>query len=79
MCLHRGPCDPCDERGRRFTVSYIVEDGQRFMVRDFGKKKTLVLGVPNQIIDADAAIAKTPFADTEPFNAGKFVSDIVGS
>ncbi len=79
MCLHRGPCDPCDENGRRFTVSYIVVDGQRLMCRDFGKKKTLVLGVPNQIIDADAAIANTPFADAKPFDPAQFVNDRVAS
>jgi hypothetical protein len=29
--------------------------------------------------DLQAELAKTPFADTEPFDAGKFVNDIVGS
>jgi hypothetical protein len=31
------------------------------------------------IIDADAAIKCTPFADVEPFDPGKFTRDIVGS
>jgi hypothetical protein len=29
--------------------------------------------------DLQAELAKTPFADTEPFDASQFVNDIVGS
>ena len=31
VCLHTGPCEPVDENGRRFAVSYTKEAGQTFM------------------------------------------------
>lgn len=31
MCTNPGPCDPVDENGRRFAVSYTKEAGQTFM------------------------------------------------
>ena len=66
LCLHDKSCEPIDAAGRRFTVSYSVEDGQTYMIRTYERK-------------AGAAIASTPFADAEPFNPAKFVSDRVGS
>jgi len=79
LCRHGSECEPLDADGRRFTVTYIEVDGQRLMCRDFGRKKALVLGVSDRIIDADAAIASTPFADAKPFDPARFVSDRVGS
>ena len=77
MCFHEGPCDPCDSKGHRFTVVYSVVDGQTLMAREYGRKKELVFGIPDEIINADAAIAGTAFADAVPFDPAKFISDIV--
>lgn len=85
LCLHDKTCEPIDAAGRRFAVSYSVENGQTFMTRTYERK------APGRILDADTlqaaatmrkagtAIASTPFADAEPFNPAKFVSDRVGS
>jgi hypothetical protein len=35
--------------------------------------------VRDEIIDADDALKDTPFADVEPFDPEKFVSDVIGS
>ena len=86
MCLHDGPCQPLDSDGRYFTVSYIEIEGQRLMCKTFTKSPTL-----SRIIDAEtaqaamgiqgaaAAIQGTIFADTEPFDPKKAVTDLVGS
>ena len=71
MCLHDKSCEPIDAAGRRFTVSYSVEDGQTYMIRTYM--------IRTYERKAGAAIASTPFADAEPFNPAKFVSDRVGS
>jgi hypothetical protein len=84
MCTLGAPCNPCDDKGRNFQVSYSEVDGQRLMVKTYSAK-------PLSIIDADtlqaakvmqgseSAIAGTPFADRTPFDAGKRVTDLVGS
>jgi len=106
VCLHNGPCEPVDENGRRFAVSYTKEAGQTFMHKTpvplarTGNKATCgnrcmcqpenhggtgacgkSLEIP-QVVSADdlqAALASTMFADTEPFDAKKFVTDVIGS
>lgn len=79
MCTLGSACDPVNEQGLHFTVSYTEVNGQRFISRNFGGKKGFPMNVPDEIINADAAFASTPFADTEPFNPAKFVSDVIGS
>lgn len=85
LCLHDKSCEPIDAAGRRFSVSYSVEDGQTYMIRTYVRK------APGSILDADtlqatatmrgaeAAIASTPFVDVEPFNPAKFCQDVIGS
>jgi hypothetical protein len=35
LCLNDGPCEPIDERGRWFAISYTMEHGQMFMHREY--------------------------------------------
>ena len=87
MCLHDGPCQPLDaERDRYFTVSYVEIEGQRLMCKTFTKSPTLTRIIDAQtaqaamgIQGAAAAIQGTIFADTEPFDPKKAVTDLVGS
>ena len=85
LCLHEGPCQPLDEHGRRFAVSYTKETGQTFMHKTLipitrgPHGKRMEIPAVMSADDLQAELAKTPFADTEPFDASQFVNDIVGS
>lgn len=79
MCTLGSACDPVNEQGLHFTISYTEVNGQRFISYNYGGKKGFPMNVPDEIIDADAALASTPFADTEPFDPAKFCQDVIGS
>ena len=84
LCLHTGPCDPVDNEGRRFTVSYIYgENGERAMSRVYRKESSVIDANTRQAAavmnGAAAAIQDTPFADVKPFDAERCVRDLVGS
>lgn len=83
MCTLGGPCAPCDEHGRHFTVKYVVVKGQQVccktLISPLGLEAFRYRKSCEGIIDVDAALASTPFADTEPFDPAKFVSDVIGS
>jgi hypothetical protein len=51
-CFNGGKCEPMDHRGRRFTVSYVVEGMQRFVVREYPVEKK-----HPSLIDAEIANA----------------------
>lgn len=73
VCLHDGPCEPVDHQGRKFRVIMVrTADGHEIWGRDFER-------LAASIIDADAEIAKTPFADAKPFNPAQFCEDVIGS
>ena len=43
MCLHNGPCEPIDSRGRWFAVMYSTdENGQMFMHREYRQQPVAV-------------------------------------
>jgi hypothetical protein len=44
LCLHNGPCEPIDERGRWFAISYTMEHGQMFMHREYRPMPVAVNG-----------------------------------
>ena len=86
VCLHKGPCQPLDAEGRYFTVSYIEIEGQRLMCKTFTKSPTLTRIINAQtaqaamgIQGAARKIQETIFADAEPFDPKKAVTDLVGS
>jgi hypothetical protein len=45
LCLHNGPCEPIDERGRWFAVMYSTdENGQTYMHREYRQQPVAVKG-----------------------------------
>jgi len=38
-CMHDGPCDPCDESGRHFSIQYVIEGNQRYVVREYNPQE----------------------------------------
>jgi|GEM_PF-5252118 len=37
--MHDGPCDPCDESGRHFSIQYVIEGNQRYVVREYNPQE----------------------------------------